>query len=435
MENITTNITIVNGESSTSVIPFWSNVFVIVFMSIIILLGVFGNGLIILILTGMKTKFSTDYYILTMAIVDFICSGLNAPLYIVRNVESAWTIHGSTRFCQVHASMLYLTNMASTLLLTAIAVDRYIVTCRPHARVGTNWSTRTVYVNIAISGISLAYAIGIASTQHYDQQAKDCFFDGSSGYIMSGILTVMFVSLFVSAVFCYTKISLTLRMQQNLALRGRFQRQRQKLSKTMTNSRNNYLKKFARFNFTTNKINPLNDLKNKNVVHTSQDLFTQPIAERQSGDKAKGLNSNSENPAILQDNSFNCSSADNAYSIEIPENGMAINSFLHRNRATRGRADGVMDTEIVKYKKQRNTTITLIVFLLTAVYISTWVINWASNALNTDSITLNGIKHITRKLFMLNSITNPVFYMALSTKFRLRVITTCQKGRCCFSSC
>ena len=62
---------------------------------------------------------------------------------------------------------------------------------------------------------------------------------------------------------------------------------------------------------------------------------------------------------------------------------------------------------------------TLVMFLITMVFIMSWTIFWVVKATATNDAELGRVVlHLARTLYLINCVTNPVFYMSLSSKFR-----------------
>lgn len=381
--NITDNSTETEQFLVTDVgYPQWSLLSVVISMVVIMIIGVPGNGIIILIQTKLRSKFSTDYFIIHMAIVDLIASLLNAPLYIVRNIEGLWSVHASVTFCRVHSGLLYHATVCSCLLLSAIAVDRYLVTCRPVTRIGRNWNSKSRLLNILIAVTCAVFAIGIGSTHSYDPFTQDCYLLTTAGYILSVVLTFVFVILFVAAIFCYTKISLTIRHQQRL-LRA--------AGVTQTDVRAVSGKCSTCLFQRQNKVAPSYDSDFKI----------------------------SNNPGLSPQNvsTSSCQNSLHRPNKDCKRQHSEMKSITENtDTATKSSA-----SRPGPYSR-RISRVTLIVFLLTAVYVLTWVINWIASIEDVKNETFRGIIHISRKLFMLNCITNPLFYIILSSKFRERTV-------------
>ena len=425
-ESLNSNLTQGSGNITCCEAPGWSSSFVVAYMCIIIVIGLPGNGLVVLILSGIRNKFSTEYYILTMAIFDFLCSGLNTPLYIVRNVPAAWGDYASHRYCQIHSTMLYMTILSSTLFLTAIAVDRYVVTCRPHGSTRSVRNKRSIYVSVTVAGVSFAYAVGLGSTMSYSPVTKGCIFLNTTGLVMAYVIAAMFVGLFITAVFCYTKISLALRQQQKIITA---QRQRivqlnrsMELEAVVPKNTINAGQRCFPFNKTNNSVSPT-------TINTK--VKTVNIASPSDQEPPKATDMQSEANLTRQ------SILTNSPSLTHHEHYAPPTLAEPQNSLNTGRTSRTSDTRIIPFmhhsvvrpKSQTNTRITLIVFLLSTVYVLTWIINWVCNVIEIKTEFQMGLVHIFKKLFMVNCITNPIFYVLLSSKFRERVRGMCKSRK------
>lgn len=389
MINVTENCTYLVEHCSQVAYPEWSFIAVIVFMVVIFLTGVPGNILIIVILIRLKSKFSTDYYIIMLAIVDLICTGINSPIYIARNIQPFLHITFSTNFCKVHSGFLYLTTMSSTLLLSVIAGDRYLVTCKPWNRFGRSWNIKALIVNIIIAGFSVGYATWIGEAHDYDPVINDCYIADPTGLVMSYILVVMFVMLFVTAVFCYAKICITLRAQGKLLKFRRMQKG------TRTSS---FIQR--------KKVSPLNNHCSK---EDGNDLSISVL-------ESVSIQCNYEGKGVPKQESTSTYSGDITEMREGSKHNKHHSEIVQTsNRITTGTSNNPWSRDL----NRRNKRIALITFLLTTTYIVTWILNWGSYGMyHMESESALGAAHLIRKLFMINCAVNPMLYMILSSKFR-----------------
>ena len=374
--------------------PGWSLLLVAIYMSLLSVIGVIGNGLTILIQSKFKSKFSTDYFIIHMAVVDIICSAFIAPLYVVRNLDTVWITTASSTFCKVHSGLIYLTHMCSVLLLSAIAVDRYFVTCRPIVRYGRNCNSAILIVNVLIAGVSLFFAVVMGITHDLDSVTLDCSLHTTEGYILSGVLSFAFIAFFATSIFCYTKISIALRRQQKLATQSKLKNTN--ISKHNQPRKNSILEVWC-----------LCCRRNKVIPSTA---LAAPVSVR-------------NHSVVLQDltrTTSRCTSNDIT-----AHNSPEMKAEITNQTSTTD--PKTLPTFLILRK--RNTRVTLTIFILTAVYIFTWVVNWVTTATTPDSELLKGMNYFVRKLFMLNCITNPLVYLLLSTKFRKKafIMLSCRK--------
>ncbi|PIO30346.1 C-X-C chemokine receptor type 3 [Aquarana catesbeiana] len=98
--------------------------FVPAFYSIVFILGLLGNGLVIVVtLTQRSQKIqSTDMFILHLAVADILLT-ITLPFWAVQ-ATSGW-IFGEA-FCKIVASVFKINFYAGTFLLVCISLDRYV---------------------------------------------------------------------------------------------------------------------------------------------------------------------------------------------------------------------------------------------------------------------------------------------------------------------
>eukprot|EP00057_Strongylocentrotus_purpuratus_P023324 XP_011677798.1 PREDICTED: G-protein coupled receptor moody-like [Strongylocentrotus purpuratus] len=98
--------------------------------SVLMVLGIPGNGLIIIVYLKKHRKTGTDVFILGLAIVDFIvCTSF--PLKIYSYITSQFT---NDVLCKLMHFIIYWSTYLGTFLTTVITVDRYIAVCKPLKR-------------------------------------------------------------------------------------------------------------------------------------------------------------------------------------------------------------------------------------------------------------------------------------------------------------
>ncbi|XP_071969049.1 C5a anaphylatoxin chemotactic receptor 1-like [Engystomops pustulosus] len=95
-------------------------------LSIILILGIIGNGLVIWIAGFRMKKIISAVWFLNLAIADFLCCA-SIPLIIALLASTdACRTFSSLIFCSFYIIILNLNMSASVLLLTAMSVDRWV---------------------------------------------------------------------------------------------------------------------------------------------------------------------------------------------------------------------------------------------------------------------------------------------------------------------
>lgn len=109
-----------------------------------------GNVLVILVQLKNKTKSSTDYFVMTMAAFEFICSTVNVFLQIIK---IPLTTRLTTAFCRLYIYTSYTTSTSSALLLATIAIDRYLKTCRSLVQACKADAAKKICIAIAFASV------------------------------------------------------------------------------------------------------------------------------------------------------------------------------------------------------------------------------------------------------------------------------------------
>ena len=107
----------------------WPEVVLIFYMITTAILAIGGNGIIILVEIRNLCKTSTDWLVTSMAANDILFALVNIPVHVMFH-SGSWANIGSDAGCAIHTFVEKVTVFSSTLLLCAVAVDRYLKTCR-----------------------------------------------------------------------------------------------------------------------------------------------------------------------------------------------------------------------------------------------------------------------------------------------------------------
>lgn len=218
MEEQTTHFSF-NATGISKINPLWTPQWALdvelVYIFFVVIIGVPGNGLIILVHSKNNEKTSTDFYVLTMAVLEFISSSASAVLRIFVNTCVVWIAIASVQVCSLRQFVTTYTTQTAAYILGAIAVDRYIKTCRPLNSYYTNRRAKLVCVVIvAVSGVlCLPAKIGVYDVDEFyncvfipETQARKKLFD----------MLLILLNIVVYVVICvaYLKIAVSLRKRQ-----------------------------------------------------------------------------------------------------------------------------------------------------------------------------------------------------------------------------
>ncbi|XP_073451458.1 C3a anaphylatoxin chemotactic receptor-like [Aquarana catesbeiana] len=183
------------------------NVFIILVLFVIFLVGVPGNALVLWV-TGvkMKRRVSTVWF-WNLAVADIICCSF-VPLILVNNLYSNW-LYGEA-LCKILPFILILNMFSSVFTLVAISIDQCILVVWPvwaqnHRRLRTAW---IVCLVIWIVSVILGLPAGIYRTTDIENNRTVCIY--MKGFMVPITLTRMvfgFLIPFVLIFTCYIRLA------------------------------------------------------------------------------------------------------------------------------------------------------------------------------------------------------------------------------------
>nr|XP_055042977.1 trace amine-associated receptor 4-like [Misgurnus anguillicaudatus] len=130
------------------------------FVSLMILMTVFGNLLIIISISHFKQLQSPTHLIVqSLAVCDCLLGSLVMPYSMVRSVEGCWFL--GDVICKVHSSLDMTFGISSLIHLSLISIDRYLAICDP-LKYKMRVTNNTVTVFITFSWIfSFVYSFSV----------------------------------------------------------------------------------------------------------------------------------------------------------------------------------------------------------------------------------------------------------------------------------
>ncbi|XP_067874169.1 trace amine-associated receptor 4-like [Heterodontus francisci] len=110
--------------------PTAINAALYIFITISILITIFGNLVVIIsVLHFKQLQTPTNCLILSLAVVDFLVGFIVLPYSMVRSVETCW--YFGEVFCKIHSIIDIVLTIVSIYTLCFIAIDRYYAMCDP----------------------------------------------------------------------------------------------------------------------------------------------------------------------------------------------------------------------------------------------------------------------------------------------------------------
>lgn len=374
------NVTILSEQA----IPKWALTVELVYLIILIVIGLPGNSLIILVQIKNKAKVTTDYYVLTMAFFDFLSSTINAHFRIFVNTEEVWNLIVSEFLCSLRSFFVYITSMSSAFLLVAIAVDRYIKTCKPLTTAYTTVIARnTCFLICIFSCICSLHSLG---TYYVDTDLQCTVKSMFRTYknVVDVINSILTISVYVLITIAYINVSTTLHKRKKLRLR------RLNVTPIHNSQDPNDTSLFGR----SSKVGPSTYSDQGSSVTTIS--FKTILNNQETHRSADGVTDNVQQTA---------------YASNDPQRTRKIKdqiSLTNRNISNVHHATG---------QGQAINRTTRIMVLLTLIYVLTWLLSWLRVLFGSTKFG-EAVNNFARSLPMINCVTNPIIFYWMSSKFR-----------------
>ena len=425
-------------------VPEWVHILEIVYLTLITLFGGLGNASIIFVQSKNLVKVSTDYLIITLAAVDLYGASFNTLLYLCRHVSAVWHVIASDLVCCVHIFSVYMTSISSTVLLTATAIDRYLQTCKPTNSVYNKNKAKRVCIFAIVCSMIMSIPALCTYELDNDMYCSRTGHNASIMYILDCVYACVFTVMFTIVSVSYVKVALALRRRHRIKVEA----------KPSANACNDTEQRSANTNTTiqhkvaklsiiySNKIAPEQSCvyKTENSPTPNNLSTTYPSSSR--NDAALGTKVVSRNSGVIHESQIVSSSnqlsdtesvvlftqyvdktKQQLTSRNLQEEHLSVKDNAPEDKdSDKGSNQTTINQSVQRSLRLEETRInktSTIMFLITLVYIISWLVNWVV-MLFFNSETLHGriIKHMIKSSFMINSVTNYVFYISMSSKFR-----------------
>lgn len=377
-----------------SQVPYWARMTVLVYLTFVLVIGTTGNGLLIMVEIKNKTKSTTDFFILTMAVHELLCSVVTSPLNILRNTSSVWPYLASPTYCKILAFVSFNLGLSSVLLLAVISVDRYVKTCQPLDLAQTFTTKHAKIICIAITVTGIVLAIPTLPTYSTDKlmncEHKKEFLDFMQRYKTA--LVIITLLGFIVMSFSYIKVGHVVRKSYRL----------HRSTLIVANSTKTAYPRFLNrilYMFRRRKIKPTCGCYKPRdgslrTVDCTPSTSAKPIYA--SGSQPAGLTAQN-------------SDSDQAI--------CACKCTLNRVSSTSSQP--ALPSAIQKRFKEESliNRTTRILFLITFVYFITFCLQWLT-VLSGYSLFGLVARFFSLTVNMINCITNPLFIFSMNTKYR-----------------
>ncbi|XP_063433053.1 growth hormone secretagogue receptor type 1-like [Mytilus trossulus] len=180
---------------------------VIIFQFLLMIVGCFGNALVLYIYCFRSKKRSANNFIIAMALFDFITSVVVMPIDIY-DLLYHYSFYSNIA-CKIFRAVENATTYASAVILIQIAFDRYFKICKP-LRFGNRKRTKCMSISAGMLALILSSpAVVLFGTKRERISGNLCGFDCSVDQKYKDSTFQMIYYLMLGLVFLITLITLS----------------------------------------------------------------------------------------------------------------------------------------------------------------------------------------------------------------------------------
>lgn len=416
-----------NGEKNFSVydygnLPEWVRIVEMIYLLVIMVLGVPGNGLLILVQSKNRNKSSTDYLVLTMAVLELLCSAFSTTLNICRNSVIIWRLVASDWLCKGYILITYQVSLASNYLLTALAIDRYIKTSSPW-----NSSYRIEHAKIiCVSVVILTIVLSAPTLTAYSlDEDLNCGHNSTLMRTYQKILVIVSILMLVLTLVSYLKVG--------IAIRKRHVKRMNKKLVSMNISEGNLSRRSVPRFFKSKwpkrwKTTPISGASFECPKETNTNVKLAYTTDETSGNASLFCIANAYQNNIASVTSNNVDSSKEGDNIDDLKPGTNAPSqsdssaytLPQSSTITSGQTASTLILKKLKNDERLVNRTTRTLFLITFIYVLTFVLQWLL-VLPADSVMGKITRYFSSTIGLINCITNPLFIFGMHSKFRTDV--------------
>uniref|UniRef100_K1Q7I2 COMM domain-containing protein 10 n=1 Tax=Magallana gigas TaxID=29159 RepID=K1Q7I2_MAGGI len=183
------------------------------------LVGIFGNLMVLIVYLRKRLKCSSDYFILNLAFLDLLTCLIGVPVEIV-DLRDPYMFYAPAA-CKLLRTVESFSNMGSTLTLMAIAMDRYKRICKLGERFSNQKAKRLCIGAILIGALTCWPAgvvfgkktvdVGIPGANTADCSTADEMRNTIYPLLYYGLVMLYFIICVIFVLFVYVRISIFIR--------------------------------------------------------------------------------------------------------------------------------------------------------------------------------------------------------------------------------
>lgn len=125
---------------------------VIIYIIVLMIIGLIGNSIVCIVYISNKSKTSVCFFILTLALLDLLNCLIGMPHEIV-DLRYQYMFYSSTA-CKFLRTIEYISTVGSTVVLLAVAVDRYNRICKLGSHMCSEKAKKVCVVSVVLGVIT-----------------------------------------------------------------------------------------------------------------------------------------------------------------------------------------------------------------------------------------------------------------------------------------
>nr|XP_054763475.1 annetocin receptor-like [Lytechinus pictus] len=385
--------------------------------SISMILGIPGNGLIIIVYCKKKRKTGTDVFILGLAVVDFVVC-LSFPVKIYSYVTSQFT---NDALCKLMHFVVFWNTYIGVFLTTIITVDRFIAVCKPmKKRVSPKQAVVIVSASVILAAVSAIPSVALTGIVYYGPVSR-CTYNADH-MVYTQTITYLNDALFYSCLtvitVLYVLIWITVRRQARVRAL-----------------------KLGGINSVSSKVlpNQVSVMPSEAWEASDQGKSDRPTASQATMAKDDYTKKNAESAGKGAGSSRKTSAgSSNHHTVELqigqgPSQGNQLTPPIRAN-PMQPRRKAAAPVPVVR----TNNRTTVMIFTITVVFFLTWIptkiwdyypsikFTW----IGTDPVRYN-IFYVSLLAINLNQVINPFIYSFVNVQFRRECVTVMRHIRQC----
>ena len=188
----------------------WCAVATVIFLAAVFVSGVVGNTIVLRVMFSVRSKSSTDIFVMFLSCSDLLTILSNIPVHLIQEFKQ-WSTLGSDLGCKIHFFIYVMTFTSSGMFFAFIGLDRYLKIFHTQKR---NLLNRHPITTSYLVLLATSLTAGVRSTLTGNDEHHICQFNVKNSSL-SGLHTFIngLVFMFSATVICVAYWRIVLHMR------------------------------------------------------------------------------------------------------------------------------------------------------------------------------------------------------------------------------